>query len=185
MANKSKPQTSRTFAERGTQAQPISSVTWVHRDKLHANNYNPNSVAPAEMVLLSVSILEDGWCAPILVTPEYQIIDGFHRWTVSGWPAVYALTGGKVPVVVQRVSKTEGDLMMSTVRLNRARGTHGVMPMRDIVCGLLSAGLSKGEIMERLQMEGEEVVRLAAQGGIPASDLIAGAKWSKSWVPGA
>ena len=63
--------------------QPISNVIWKSRAELHPNNYNPNKVAPPEMELLIISILEDGWTQPIVILPDGQIVDGFHRYTVS------------------------------------------------------------------------------------------------------
>ena len=69
--------------------QPIDKVQWIHRDKLKPNNYNPNMVAPPELRLLKISILEDGWTQPIVVNSDMTIVDGFHRWTLSkdkdGW----------------------------------------------------------------------------------------------------
>ena len=62
--------------------QPLDKITWIDRDKLKPNNYNPNKVAPPELKLLKISILEDGWTQPIVVNPDYTIVDGFHRWTL-------------------------------------------------------------------------------------------------------
>ena len=70
---------------------------------------------------------------------------------------------------------------MSTIRHNRARGTHGVLNMSEIIQSMIDDGLSKQEIMIRLQMEEEEVIRLAARVGIPKSDLIDDNGFSKSW----
>lgn len=161
---------------------PVSRVQWVHRDSLKPNHYNPNSVAPPELELLAISIKEDGWTQPIVVNPDMTIVDGFHRWTVSGSLDVYSLTGGMVPVVVVRPRDTASQ-MMSTIRHNRARGTHAVLKMADIVADMLRQGLQVSEICSRLQMEREEVFRLANRKGIPQSKIIKGAGWSDSWVP--
>ena len=40
--------------------QPISKVEWIPIEKVHANDYNPNSVATPEMKLLYVSVKNDG-----------------------------------------------------------------------------------------------------------------------------
>jgi ParB-like chromosome segregation protein Spo0J len=80
--------------------QPVSSVRWIPRDQLQANDYNPNHVAPPELELLAISIREDGWSQPIVVTPDLEIVDGFHRWTVSARPEIADMTGRLVPVVV-------------------------------------------------------------------------------------
>ncbi len=163
-------------------AQPIDTVRWVHRDTLKPNHYNPNSVPPPELELLAISIREDGWTQPIVVNPDMTIIDGFHRWTVSGQLEVYKLTGGMVPVVTITPLDMSSQ-MMATVRHNRARGIHGVLKMADIVERMLNSGVQVSEICRKLQMETEEVYRLANRKGIPRTALIKNAEWSESWVP--
>ncbi len=116
------------------------------------------------------------------VNPDMTIVDGFHRWTVSGQLDVYKLTGGMVPVVVIQPLDMSSQ-MMATVRHNRARGIHGVLKMADIVERMLNAGVQVSEICRRLQMETEEVYRLANRKGIPKTALIRDAQWSESWVP--
>jgi hypothetical protein len=93
----------------------------------------------------------------------YEIVDGYHRWLISGDREVSALTGGLVPVV--RLAECPPDVArMATIRHNRARGTHHVLKMADIVAELQEMGLSPGEIGRRLQMDDEEVSRLADRG---------------------
>lgn len=163
--------------------QPVNKVEWIHRDRLKPNGYNPNRVAPPEMELLAISIIEDGWTQPIVINADMEIVDGFHRWTVSGTVSVYKLTGGKVPVV-RLPKKNEANQKMSTIRHNRARGTHAVLDMAKIIQTMIEVDkLPMQEICARLKMETEEVVRLAARVGIPKSKIITDAKWSKSWVP--
>lgn len=160
--------------------QPLNKVEWIKRDQLHANNYNPNHVAPPELELLKISIIEDGWTQPIVARPDGEIVDGFHRWKVSADPEVSKMTGGFVPVVrLNRVDPSHQ--MMSTIRHNRARGSHAVLKMADIVRNLLQSGLSEEEIMQRLQMDFEEVDRLADQSGM----IHRGSKddFNKGWVP--
>lgn len=160
--------------------QPINQVQWIERDKLRPNGYNPNRVAGPEMKLLKISILEDGWTQPIVINPDHEIVDGFHRWTVSGDKEIQAVTGTLVPVVMTK-PHNDAHQKMSTIRHNRARGTHGVLNMSEIIQSMVDDGLSKQEIMARLQMEEEEVIRLAARVGIPKSDLIDDGGFSKSW----
>jgi ParB-like chromosome segregation protein Spo0J len=178
---------------------PVSSVQWVHRESLHPNNYNPNKVAPPEIKLLINSILEDGFTQPIVISRQMEaetsegeslagryrdmIVDGFHRYTVSGYPEVMAVYGGYVPTVFL-TPMNAAHQKMSTIRHNRARGTHGVLPMAEIVQSLIEVDkLSVPEIMARLQMEKDEVVRLANRAGIPDSKLIMSTPFSQSWVP--
>jgi len=162
--------------------QPISKVLWLPLDSLHANDYNPNSVAPPEMRLLALSILEDGWTQPIVVCPGeqggYTIIDGFHRYrTAKENKMVRKMTNGLVPVVVLRKNRCER--ILATVRHNRARGKHGVSPMADLVAELSNSGYSDAEIMKKLGMDADEVLRLKQFTGL--ADLFENCDFSESW----
>ena len=150
----------------GVDDQPLGSVQWIDRNLLHANGYNPNHVAPPEMRLLKTSILSDGWTQPIVARSDFEIVDGFHRWTCSSDPEIGAMTGGLVPVVFLSDEVPMEHQMMSTVRHNRARGTHGVMKMADIVGELLESGVEKQRVCELMQMEPQEVDRLAMRGSL-------------------
>lgn len=161
--------------------QPISNVIWRKREELLPNLYNPNAVAPPELTLLKTSILEDGWTSAIIITPENEIIDGFHRWTVSGLKDIYKLTDGMVPTVTKQF-KSLAEKMSTTVRMNRARGTHAVLKMADIVEKMLKDGLAPSEIMILLGMEDEEIVRLANRKGVKVH--IQDADFGHSWDPG-
>ena len=162
--------------------QPLENIMWLDRDKLKPNDYNPNKVAPPELKLLKTSILEDGWTQPIVINPDYTIVDGFHRWTVSGHKEINEITKGKVPVVMLNPTD-KAQLKMATIRHNRARGTHGVLEMGKIVSSMVEDGLDGDEIMKRLSMDKEEVVRLLYNEGIPKSKVFEEAEFSKSWVP--
>lgn len=163
--------------------QPISRVQWVKRGKLKANSYNPNSVAPPELELLKLSIIEDGWTQPIVVLADYTIVDGFHRWTVSSDPKIRAMTGGLVPVVVLEVDPNHR--MMSTIRHNRARGTHAVLKMAEIVREMVQTGLSQDEICRRLGMEDEELERLLDRSGMTVRGTVGKSNFGRAWVPDA
>ena len=139
---------------------PLSTLEWVEREKLRANDYNPNKVSKENLKLLTQSILTNGWTLPIVVRPDYTIIDGFHRWTVSGEEPLRTKLGGKVPVV--KVAHTdEADDIYGTITHNRARGTHLLGPMKAIVKRLLAEGKSVQEIGRQLGMRPEEVFRLS------------------------
>src|ERR1700733_13828604 len=117
----------------GIDKQPISQVEWVDPKDLHANDYNPNHVAPPEMKLLRISILEDGWTQPIVIQRrDDEIADGFHRWTLGSTdPDIIEMSEGLVPCVV--VDSDPSQQKMTTIRHNRARGTHHAVRMADIV----------------------------------------------------
>ena len=139
---------------------PLSTLEWVDRNKLRPNDYNPNKVSQENLKLLTQSILTNGWTLPIVVRPDYTIIDGFHRWTVAGTEPLYSMLDGKVPVV--KVShEDQSEDIYGTVTHNRARGTHLLEPMKAIVKRLLDEGKSVQEIGRQLGMKPEEVFRLS------------------------
>lgn len=139
---------------------PLNSLQWVDRTMLRANDYNPNVVNEENLALLIQSILTNGWTLPIVVRPDYTIIDGFHRWTVSGREPLYTKLGGKVPVVVVDHRERSED-MYGTITHNRARGVHQLEPMKKIVKELLDEGKSVSEIGKQLGMKPEEIFRLS------------------------
>lgn len=140
---------------------PLSSLQWVDRTVLHANDYNPNKVSEDNLQLLTQSILTNGWTLPIVVRPDYTIIDGFHRWTVSGREPLLSKLNGKVPVVIVDHQGDESADVYGTITHNRARGTHLLEPMKAIVKKLLDEGKTINEIGRQLGMKPEEVFRLS------------------------
>lgn len=139
---------------------PLSTLQWVDRNKLRANDYNPNKVSEDNLKLLVQSILTNGWTLPIVARPDYTIIDGFHRWTVAGREPLLSKLGGKVPVVFVR-HDSEADNIYGTITHNRARGTHLLEPMKAIVKRLIAEGKSVQEISRQLGMKPEEIFRLS------------------------
>ena len=139
---------------------PISNVRIVDRNILKPNGYNPNVVNERNLELLVQSILTNGWTMPIVVRPDYTIIDGFHRWTVSGREPLLSKLGGNVPVVIVK-HKDEAGNIYGTITHNRARGTHLLGPMKNIIARLLRQGKTIKEISKQLGMSYEEVFRLS------------------------
>lgn len=139
---------------------PLSTLQWVDRSQLKPNDYNPNKVSRENLKLLKQSILSNGWTLPIVVRPDYTIIDGFHRWTVAGEEPLFSTLSGKVPIVIVRHENESGDIY-GTVTHNRARGTHLLEPMKAIVKRLLDEGNSVEEISKQMGMKPEEVFRLS------------------------
>ncbi len=139
---------------------PLASLQWVDRSLLKANSWNPNKVSKENLKLLTQSILTNGWTLPIVVRPDYTIIDGFHRWTVSGQEPLFSALGGKVPVVIVD-HKDSAEDVYGTVTHNRARGTHLLEPMKAIVKHLMDDGKSVDEIGRELGMKPEEIFRLS------------------------
>jgi ParB-like chromosome segregation protein Spo0J len=165
-----------------TGSEPISEVRWVHVSTLRPNAYNPNHVAAPEMKLLALSILEDGWTQPIVIQPDGEIVDGFHRYTIScSNPDIKKKYRGWVPTVTLRIDPVHG--RMSTIRHNRARGVHGILPMADIVRYIIESGCSIEDLMKRLGMEKEEVDRLADRSGMPDISGKLKGNFGSSWQP--
>lgn len=170
-----------------TADQPVTSIEWVDGTRLSANHWNPNKQAPPEHRLLVTSILENGWTQPIVVREQedsdgLEIVDGYHRWTVSqNDEEVWALTDGQVPIV-RLPACDETVARLATVRHNRARGTHHVRGMSSLVADLVEQGMSYADIGRRLEMDDEEVERLADNGGM----IKVGAKdaFGTAWTAG-
>lgn len=162
---------------------PVYDIIAVPIEKIRANEYNPNSVAPAEMKLLYDSIKADGYTMPIVCyyhadDDMYEIVDGFHRYTVMlRHKDIYDRERGKLPVSV--IDKPISDRMASTIRHNRARGSHDVDLMSNIVAELVEMGKSNNWISKHLGMSADEVLRLKQITGL--ASLFKDREFSKSW----
>lgn len=141
-------------------SSPLSTLQWVDRDRVKPNDYNPNKVSKQNLELLKQSIITNGWTLPIVVRPDFTIIDGFHRWTVAGEEPLKSMLEGKVPVVIVEHKDKAGNIY-GTVTHNRARGTHLLEPMKAIVRELMGEGKSVEEIGKQLGMRPEEIFRLS------------------------
>lgn len=163
---------------------PVYNVIKVPLDKIHANSYNPNAVAPPEMKLLELSIWEDGYTMPIVCyrlpdSDEYEIVDGYHRYTVMQTSErIREREGGLLPVVV--IDKPISNRMASTIRHNRARGSHSIDLMKNIVAQLVEAGMSDNWIRKHIGMDADELLRLKQITGIAA--LFAERDFGSAWV---
>lgn len=164
--------------------EPIDCVVWVPADKIIPNEYNPNSVAPPEMKLLKHSIDCDGYTQPVVTwndAGEYRIVDGEHRHRVGSKTAkIKKRVLGHIPITIIRENRgDEADRMAATIRHNRARGTHAVTSMTDIVATMLSDGLSDDEVSKELGMDADEFLRFKQNKGMP--ELFKDHDYSKSW----
>lgn len=161
---------------------PVYNVVAVPLEKIQANSYNPNAVAPPEMKLLEMSIWEDGYTMPIVCyhlkdEDMYEIVDGFHRYTVmKSSKRIRERENGYLPVVV--IEKDESNRMASTIRHNRARGTHSIDLMVNIVSELKKAGMGDAWIMKHIGMDADELLRLKQLSGL--AELFKNKEFSKS-----
>ena len=165
-------------------AEPVECVRWVPADKVIANDYNPNSVAPPEMALLHVSIQEDGYTQPIVVWQHdgiYEVVDGFHRNRVGKeYADIKERIHGYLPVVViNNEREDKGDRIASTIRHNRARGKHSVDGMSEIVVELKRRNWSDAKIARELGMDQDEVLRLTQITGL--AEMFADKDFSRAW----
>lgn len=164
--------------------EPVDCVLWVKNETVRANDYNPNSVAPPEMELLRQSIMEDGYTQPIVSFKEHEhitVIDGFHRNRVGKEVAdVKERVYGRLPVVnINQWKQGRGDRMASTIRHNRARGSHSIELMSTIVSELVEMGKGDAWICKHVGMSTDELLRLKQVTGL--ASLFANKEFSNAW----
>jgi ParB-like chromosome segregation protein Spo0J len=162
---------------------PVYNVKAVPLEKIRANTYNPNAVAPPEMALLETSIWEDGYTMPVVcyyIADEdmYEIVDGYHRYTVlKTSERIRNREHGMLPVVV--IDKDESNRMASTIRHNRARGSHSISLMSNIVSELTNSGMSDAWIIKHIGMDKDELLRLKQITGL--ADLFKDKEFTESY----
>lgn len=168
--------------------EPVDCVLWVKNESVHANDYNPNSVAPPEMELLRLSISADGYTQPIVSMLEEngetrEVIDGFHRNRVGKeCEDIQSRVHGYLPVVtINKERENINDRVASTIRHNRARGKHKIESMSEIVIDLKKRNWSDEKIAKNLGMDADEVLRLCQIGGL--SELFLDKEFSQAWTP--
>lgn len=162
---------------------PVYNVIAVPISKVEANDYNPNAVAPPEMELLEISIWEDGYTMPVVCyydseNDKYIVVDGYHRFTVlKNSDRIREREKGLLPVSV--IDKDISDRMASTIRHNRARGTHNIELMSNIVAELVEMGKGDAWICNHIGMSKDELLRLKQITGL--ADLFKNKDFSESW----
>jgi ParB-like chromosome segregation protein Spo0J len=162
---------------------PVYDVRPVPIEKIVANDYNPNAVAPPEMELLETSIMEDGYTQPVVTVydPEndnYVVVDGFHRFLIlKNSATIIEREKGMLPCVV--LQKDMSDRMASTIRHNRARGSHNIELMSSIVAELVEMGKGDRWICKHIGMSPDEVLRMKQITGL--ASLFANKDFADSW----
>jgi ParB-like chromosome segregation protein Spo0J len=163
---------------------PVDYVQWQKSEDVEANEYNPNAVAPPEMRLLIRSIEEDGYTMPIVAFPDedcIKIVDGFHRRKSERTSSrIHESTHGYIPLsIIREEKRAVSDRMASTIRHNRARGTHNIDLMVNIVAELTESGMGDDWIMKHIGMDADELLRLKQISGLAA--LFKDRAYSKAW----
>src|SRR3990167_3044246 len=164
--------------------EPVDCVVWVPGESVEANDYNPNKVAPPEMRLLEVSILEDGYTQPIVTWANdglREVVDGFHRNRIGKeCNEIRKRLLGYLPVTTVNDNKLDrGDRIATTIRHNKARGKHQISAMSDIVVELSRRNWSDAKISKELGMDADEVLRLKQITGL--AEMFADEEFSEAW----
>lgn len=167
--------------------EPVDCVLWVPCENVTANDYNPNSVAPPEMELLKLSILNDGYTQPVVAWKldgdenKHEVVDGFHRTRVgTECPEVRQRVLDHLPLAIVNDRRHDrGDRIAATIRHNRARGKHKIEAMSDIVVELKRRNWSDDKIGRQLGMEPDEVLRLTQITGL--AEMFIDKEFSSSW----
>lgn len=166
--------------------EPVDCVIWEKNERVVANDYNPNSVAPPEMELLEISINHDGYTQPIVGFENkdkeaFEIVDGFHRHRVGKESKVVnERVKGYLPVVnIRTEQQSKNDRIASTIRHNRARGKHKIDAMSEIVIELKNRNWRNTRIAKELGMDEEEVLRLLQITGM--EEMFKDDDFSNAW----
>ena len=166
-----------------TFVSPVYNIMRIPLNNIQCNTYNPNKMAPIEFQLLQRSILEDGYTMPIVCYYDkekniYEIVDGFHRYLVmKECEEIAEREGYCLPVSI--INQPLENRIASTIRHNRARGTHSIDLMKDIVQQLVESGVSDRWIIEHIGMDKEELLRLKQLTGL--ASLFKDKDFSRSW----
>lgn len=164
--------------------EPVDFVKWIPCENVVANDYNPNKVAPPEMELLEISIMNDGYTQPVVTFPKennVEVVDGFHRTRVSKESKIVRerVKGYTPTVIIRKEQQDKNDRIASTIRHNRARGKHQIDAMSEIVLELKNRNWKNERIARELGMDEEEILRLCQITGL--EDIFKDDDFSKSW----
>ena len=164
--------------------EPVDFVKWVKSETVVQNDYNPNKVAPPEMELLEVSIINDGYTQPIVTFPnadKIEVVDGFHRSRVGKESKLVnqRIKGFLPTVIIRKEQSDKNDRIASTIRHNRARGKHQIDAMSEIVIELKNRNWTNERIAKNLGMDAEEVLRLCQISGL--EHLFSDNDFRKAW----
>lgn len=156
---------------------------WVDREKLIPNDWNPNFMPDHRKDLLVLSILDNGWTAPIVARAQDNVIvDGEHRWRLSGDKRLSsneALTPDGVPegfVPVHFVTEDRKQAMLGTYQQNYATGDDDATKLGELVDSLDEEG--QDFAAGRMGVNDHELAMLLPDSGISgdATEL-----WETPW----
>lgn len=165
--------------------EPVDFVKWIPCENVVANDYNPNKVAPPEMELLEISIMNDGYTQPVVTFPKennlVEVVDGFHRTRVSKESKIVKqrVLGFTPTVIIRKEQQNKNDRIASTIRHNRARGKHQIDAMSEIILELKNRNWKNDRIARELGMDEDEILRLCQITGL--QDIFKDSDFNKSW----
>lgn len=113
----------------------------------------------------------------MIIRRKNEIIQKCRYKTILEHKDIYEREEGCLPVSV--IEKPISDRMASTIRHNRARGSHNIELMVNIVAELVESGMSDKWIMSNIGMDADELLRLKQISGLAA--LFKDKEFSKSW----
>lgn len=169
----------RKAIEKKVQTLSTLKIIYVSVNDLEPNSWNPNRQSDHDFELLLRSIEEDGFTQPVIAlevpssSGKRIIIDGEHRWR-----AAVALKMDEIPVVL--VNMNEEQARISTIRHNRARGSHDLALEAAIIRDLQALGALEWA-KDSLILDDVELNRMLTD--ISAADALAGREFSDAWVP--
>ncbi|MBJ9134602.1 immunoglobulin-binding protein [Citrobacter farmeri] len=88
--------------------EPIGCVQWVPTECVTANDYNPEAISLVEQKILELSLVQDGFTQPVVVTVgrtedlHYHVMDGFQHYFISQKPILRKRLRGHIPVTIIR-----------------------------------------------------------------------------------
>jgi hypothetical protein len=166
---------------------PADYVIWEKSSEIETQRINPNAIAPPEMELLYQSIKNDGYTMAVVGYRQedgvLRVVDGFHRRQIERiHEDISESTFNRIPLTLIRKSQEdESNRMASTIRHNRARGTHNIELMSTIVSELVEMGKGDAWICKHIGMSADELLRLKQITGL--ASLFTNKSFSDSWEP--
>ncbi len=166
---------------------PSDFIVWKRSEEIETQKINPNSIAPPEMELLYESIKNDGYTMPVVAFTQedgvIRIVDGFHRRQIERiHDDISESTYSRIPVsFIRKSQEHESDRMASTIRHNRARGSHNIELMSTIVSELVEMGKGDAWICKHIGMSADELLRLKQITGL--ASLFTNKSFSQAWEP--
>lgn len=164
---------------------PVDCIVWERSEEIETQKINPNAIAPPEMELLYQSISNDGYTMPVVSFRQddgvIRVIDGFHRRKIERLhDDISKSTFERIPLsFVRKTQEDESNRMASTIRHNRARGTHNIDLMSTIVAELVEMGKGDPWICKHIGMSADELLRLKQITGL--ASLFQNTDFGKSW----